>query len=88
MREAISNWVPGTEPRSCSINLDPSQFPQRCAALQLKWEHCRQLPPSSELKTKVREDFTITEKAPIRAFSLLKASTSGFTLKIYYKTLC
>ena len=32
MREAISNWVPGPEPRSCSINLDPSQFPQRCCA--------------------------------------------------------
>ena len=32
MREAISNWVPGPEPRSCSINLDPSQFPHRCCA--------------------------------------------------------
>ena len=25
-----------------------------------------------ELQTKIREDFTITEKAPTRAFSLLK----------------
>ena len=29
-----------------------------------------------ELKTKVRKDFTITEKAPIRAFSWLKVLTS------------
>ena len=35
MREAISNWVPGPEPRSCSINLDPSQFPPRCAATEV-----------------------------------------------------
>ena len=30
---------------------------------------------------KVREDFTITEKAPTRAFSWLKAPTSAFTFK-------
>ena len=30
------------------------------------------------------EDFTITEKAPTRAFSWLKAPTSAFT----FKTLC
>ena len=30
---------------------------------------------------KVREDFTITEKAPTRAFSLLKAATTAFTFK-------
>ena len=34
-----------------------------------------------ELQTKVREDFTITEKAPTRAFSWLKAPTSAFTFK-------
>ena len=34
-----------------------------------------------ELQTKVREDFTIMEKAPTRAFSWLKAPTSAFTLK-------
>ena len=34
-----------------------------------------------ELETKVREDFTITEKAPTRAFSLLKAATTAFTFK-------
>ena len=34
-----------------------------------------------ELETKVHEFFTITEKAPTRAFSLLKASTSAFTFK-------
>ena len=32
----------------------------------------------------VPEDFTITEKAPTRAFSWLKAPTSAFT----FKTLC
>ena len=37
-----------------------------------------------ELETKVREDFTITEKAPTRAFSWLKVSISAFT----FKTLC
>ena len=30
---------------------------------------------------KVREDFTITEKAPIRAFSQLKAPSSAFKFK-------
>ena len=86
MREAISNWS-----RVRSLEAAPSiltLLSSHSAALQLKWEHCRQLPPSLELETKVREDFTITEKAPIRAFSLLKASTSGFTFKIYYKILC
>ena len=34
-----------------------------------------------ELKTKVHEDFTITEKAPPRAFSWLKASSIAFTFK-------
>ena len=34
-----------------------------------------------ELQTEVREDFTITEKAPNRAFSWLKAPTSAFTFK-------
>ena len=34
-----------------------------------------------ELETKIREDFTITEKAPTRAFSWLKALTYAFTLK-------
>ena len=31
-----------------------------------------------ELQTKVREDFTITEKAPTNFFSLLKASTRHY----------
>ena len=39
---------------------------------------------SNEGYPKVHEDFTITEKAPNRAFSWLKASTSAFT----FKTLC
>ena len=34
-----------------------------------------------ELQMKVCEDFTITENAPSRAFSLLKAPTSEFTFK-------
>ena len=37
-----------------------------------------------ELQTNVRRDFTITEMAPTRAFSWLKAPTSAFT----FKTLC
>ena len=38
----------------------------------------------------VPEDFTITEKAPTRAFSWLKAPTSAFTFKTLFaiKTLC
>ena len=37
-----------------------------------------------ELQTKVREDFTITEKAPARASpGWLKVPTSAFTLRIY-----
>ena len=34
-----------------------------------------------KLQTKVRKDFTITKKAPIRAFSWLKAATTTFTFK-------
>ena len=34
-----------------------------------------------ELQTKIREYFTITEEAPIWAFSCLKAPTSAFTFK-------
>ena len=34
---------------------------------------------SNEGYPNVREDFTITEKAPTRAFSWLKAPTSAFT---------
>ena len=34
-----------------------------------------------ELQMKVREDFTITEKASTRAFSWLKAPTSAFLFK-------
>ena len=36
---------------------------------------------SNEGQTKVRKDFTITEKAPTRAFSWLKAPTRAFTFK-------
>ena len=38
----------------------------------------------NRISTKVHENFTITEKAPTRAFSWLKAPTNTFTLK----TLC
>ena len=38
-----------------------------------------------ELETKVHEDFTITEKAPTRTFSLLKVPTGSFTFKSIYK---
>ena len=34
-----------------------------------------------ELQTKICEDFTITENAPIRALSWLKVLTSAFTFK-------
>ena len=37
-----------------------------------------------ELQTNLREYFTITEKAPTRAFSWLKVPTNAFT----FKTLC
>ena len=39
---------------------------------------------SLELQTNLREDFTIMEKAPTRAFSWLKALSSAFA----FKTLC
>ena len=37
---------------------------------------------SNEGHPKVREHFTITEKAPTRTFSWLKENTSAFTFKI------
>ena len=40
-----------------------------------------------ELQTKVREDFTMTEKAPTRAFSWLKSPTSTFTFKTHSDTM-
>ena len=36
---------------------------------------------SNEVHPKVLKDFTITEKAPTRAFSWFKAPTSAFTFK-------
>ena len=36
---------------------------------------------SNEGYPEARDDFTITEKAPTRAFSWLKAPTSAFTFK-------
>ena len=41
-------------------------------------------PLALELETKVHTRFVITEKAPTRAFSWLKAATTAFT----FKTLC
>ena len=38
-----------------------------------------------ELPTKVREDFTITERVSTRAFAWLKASTSAFKFKTLIK---
>ena len=43
--------------------------------------HSLVLRPALQLATRVREDFTITEKAPTRAFSYLKAATTAFTFK-------
>ena len=37
--------------------------------------------PLLEPQTKLREDFTIMEKAPTKAFPWLKALTSAFTFK-------
>ena len=41
----------------------------------------QQLQSPLELQTEVHEDFTITEKAPTRAFSWLKAPTIAFTFE-------
>ena len=40
-----------------------------------------------ELQTKVREDVTIMEMAPTRAFSWLKAPTCAFTFKTWASRL-
>ena len=40
---------------------------------------------SNEGYTNVHEDFTITVKAPTRAFSWLKATTSIFTFKTLFR---
>ena len=37
-----------------------------------------------KLQTNLREDFTITKKAPTRAFSWLKVPTNAFTLKTLF----
>ena len=42
---------------------------------------CSTRHPSLELETKVREDLKITEKAPTRTFSWLKAAITVFTFK-------
>ena len=49
-------------------------------------EQRRQLSPL-ELQMKIHEDFAITEKAPTRAFSLLKAPTSTLHLRHYEDTM-
>ena len=45
---------------------------------------------SLELQTNLRDDFTIMEMAPTRAFSWLKVPTTAFTLLLFHtvKTLC
>ena len=52
-----------------------------CHQLQagLGWWGSAGPPCAVELQTNLRKDFTITEKAPTRAFSWLKALTSAFT---------
>ena len=52
---------------------------QRGVSLGARWR--------VELQTRVREDFTIMEKAPIRAFSWLKAATTVFTFKTLLDTM-
>ena len=53
-----------------------------------RWAHLLRFtePPALELQTKVRENFTITEKTPTRAFSFswLKLPASAFTFKTLY----
>ena len=51
------------------------------------FQHCKQLQDSAS-QSSIRR-FVITEKAPTRAFSWLKAATTAFTFKTYTtKTLC
>ena len=61
-------------------DLSPKLALQRLLMLYENGEHRSVL--AVVLKTKVREYFTITEKAPTRAFSWLKAPTSAFTFKM------
>ena len=58
----------------CSAACTPSAPPFPCSATS-----CGPWP--AELQTKVREDFTIRENVPTRAFSWLKEPTSSFTFK-------
>ena len=71
----------GASPRQEMVyNLDERNFHRGPGSTQPSWQAGLRL----ELQTKIREDFTITEKAPTRSFSWLKRHTSTFT----FKTLC
>ena len=84
-------WTP-----SCWGSSGHTQFPE-CAPhlysgwnLKIEWTRQTVVQPSPAALTnrasnegypEVREDFTITEKAPTRAYSWLKAATTAFTFK-------
>ena len=44
-----------------------------------RWSRTPLRPPAAELQTKVRKEFTISEKAPTRAFSWLRVPNNAFT---------
>ena len=47
----------------------------------MQWMNSGEAASVLELETKVLEDFTITKKAPTRAFSLLIVPTRAYTFK-------
>ena len=66
--------------RTRRIILTPPACPDEARARQPGELTALYIRASNEGETKVREDLTITEKAP-RAFSWLKAPTSAFPFK-------
>ena len=65
---------------------EPAQAPQ-CPLLPAGHLDTGEAPSraSNDGSRRLREDFTITEKAPTRAFSWLKTPTSAFTFKTLFR---
>ena len=88
--QILPGWCPGSQRLICPRPQQPvrQQWADMCLRsdiiiIQLKVTVL-------ELETKVHPKIVITEKAPTRAFSLLKAINTAFTFKtlLRHKTLC
>ena len=78
--------ISGSPPPPPRNNAKFTKYPNirlgRISAEEEEMEDISRIAPAQKLQTEVREDFTISEKAPTWAFSWLKVTTSAFTFSV------